>query len=102
MKIAVTSQNRKSVTAHAGRCRKFRLFEVEDGCIIRDELLELPKEQSFRESPAGEPHPLDDVDALITGGLGEGLKSRLERKGIQWIVTEEADPEKALKDFLSQ
>lgn len=98
MKIAVTSQDRKSVTSHAGSCRKFRIFEVEGGRVIRDDLLELPRAQSFRESSASEPHPLDDVSVLITGGLGDGLKSRLEQKGIKWIVSEEADPEKALKN----
>lgn len=102
MKIAVTSQNGKSVTAHAGLCRKFRMFEIEGGCVINDDLLELPKEQSFRESSVGEPHPLDDIDVFITGGLGEGLKLRLERNGTRWVVTEEADPEKALNDFLNQ
>jgi predicted Fe-Mo cluster-binding NifX family protein len=30
MKIAVTSQNRKTITSHAGKCRKFWVYEVED------------------------------------------------------------------------
>jgi predicted Fe-Mo cluster-binding NifX family protein len=30
MKIAVTSQNRREITEHAGRCRRFWVFDVED------------------------------------------------------------------------
>ena len=101
MKIAVTSQNRKIVTQHAGRCRKFFIFDVENGQVVSKELLELPKEQSFRESPSQLPHPLDDIDVLITGGLGEGLKTRLNRKGIECVVTEENDPESAVSLYLA-
>ena len=34
MKIAVTSQNRKTVTGHAGKCRKFWIYEVEGSAVI--------------------------------------------------------------------
>lgn len=101
MKIAVTSQNRKTVTQHAGRCRKFFIFTIANGQVLNKELLELPKEQSFRESPSQLPHPLDDIDILITGGAGEGLVTRLNRKGIECIVTEESDPERAVWLYLS-
>jgi hypothetical protein len=34
-------------------------------------------------------HPLDGVDLLIAGGMGEGLQARLARKGIEAVVTTE-------------
>lgn len=101
MKIAVTSQNRRTITQHAGRCRKFFVFTIENGQILSKELLELPKEQSFRESPSEAPHPLDDIDLLIAGGMGEGLRKRLDEKGIECIVTSEEDPERAVALYLS-
>lgn len=101
MKIAVTSQNRKTVTQHAGRCRKFYIFSIENGQVVSKELLELTKEQSFRESPSHLPHPLDDIDVLITGGVGQGLMTRLNRRGIDCVVTEEEDPENAVSLYLS-
>ena len=101
MKIAVTSQNRKSITEHAGRCRKFWIFTTENNQIINRELLELPKEQAFHDSSPHESHPLDDIDILITGGMGQGLVMRLEQKGIQGLVTKETQPEKAVLDFLN-
>ncbi|OQY45739.1 MAG: hypothetical protein B6242_09510 [Anaerolineaceae bacterium 4572_78] len=101
MKIAVTSQNRKTITEHTGRCRKFWIFNIEDNKIIDKELLELPKEQSFHDSSPHEQHPLDHVDVLIAGGMGQGLVMRLERKGIKGVITKEEDPEKAVLLYLS-
>lgn len=100
MKIAVTSQNRRTVTEHAGRCRKFWLFTVEDNAIADKQLLELPKEQSFHESSVHEPHPLDGIDVLITGGMGSGMVRRLARKNIKGLVTKESDPEIAVNLYL--
>jgi predicted Fe-Mo cluster-binding NifX family protein len=43
MKIAVTSQSRKKLTEHAGRCRKLWVFTTDGESIVSKELLELPK-----------------------------------------------------------
>jgi predicted Fe-Mo cluster-binding NifX family protein len=101
MKIAVTSQNRKTITEHAGRCRKFWVFITDNNKIAKKELLELPKEQSFHESSPHESHPLDDINILIAGDMGQGLMMRLERKGIKGLVTKEDDPEKAVLFYLN-
>ena len=101
MKIAVTSQNRKNVTEHAGRCRKFWVFSVDGDKVVEKNLLELPKEQAFHDSSPHEAHPLDDIDVLITGGMGSGLSQRLEKKGIKALVTTDDDPEVAVSHYLS-
>jgi predicted Fe-Mo cluster-binding NifX family protein len=101
MRIAVTSQNRKTVTGHAGKCRKFWVFEVAD-CEVRDkQLLELPIEQSFHESHGNAPHPLDAINVLITAGMGSGLQQRLKRKGITPVATAEPDPDRAVAAWLN-
>lgn len=100
MKIAVTSQNRKDVTAHAGRCRRFWIFAVEEERIAGREMRELSIEETFHESSHDAPHPLDDIDVFITGGMGPGLAGRLARKGIEGVVTKEADPETAVTRYL--
>ena len=101
MKIAVTSQNRKNVTDHAGRCRKFWIFQVENDAVVDRQLLELPKEQSFHDSSPHAEHPLDDVDVLISGGMGQGLMRRLARKNIRCLITGEDDPEAAVTLFIA-
>ena len=100
MKIAVTSQNRRTVTNHAGRCRNFWIFNIDNDKIVDKTLLELPREQSFHESHGMVEHPLDAVDVLIVGGMGAGLAKRLQRRGIKGIVTTESDPEEAVKSYL--
>jgi len=101
MKIAITSQNRKKITGHAGRCRNFWIFEIEEGSICDRQLLELPKEQSFHDSHGLSTHPLDDVDVLLTAGMGTGLSKRLQRKGIKAVITTQTeDIEEGVKLFL--
>lgn len=100
MKIAVTSQNRKTITEHAGRCRKFWVFDIEGNRIVDKALIELPKAQAFHDSSPHAPHPLDDVDILISGGMGAGLMMRLEGKNIKGVITRETDPERAVSRYL--
>lgn len=101
MKIAVTSQNRKNITEHAGRCRKFWIFKIDQNRIVDKKLLELAKAQSFHESSAHETHPLDYIDVLIAGAMGQGLVNRLGRKGITALITKESDPEQAVLRYLN-
>ena len=77
------------------------MFDVENNSIVDKQLLELPKEQSFHDSSPHDQHPLDDIDVLITGGMGQGLERRLSRKGIQCLVTQENDPLTAVSLLLS-
>jgi len=101
MKIAVTSQNRKTITNHAGRCRKFWIYEVEDNSVQGKQLLEIPLSQSFHESNHNAPHPLDGVKLLISGGHGRGLQHRLQRMGIVALATAETDPDIAVAAWLA-
>lgn len=105
MKIAVTSQNRKTITGHAGRCRKFWLYELVGQQITHRELVELAPELSFHEvahaNPPQPTHPLDGINLLIAGGLGMGLQNRLKNKGIQALATSETDPDQAVALWLA-
>lgn len=101
MKIAVTSQNRKTITSHAGKCRKFWVYAVEDNCVRGKQLLEIPLSQSFHESDHEAPHPLDGVKLLISGGHGRGLQFRLQQMGIVALATAETDPDKAVAAWLA-
>ncbi|WP_305907657.1 NifB/NifX family molybdenum-iron cluster-binding protein [Methylomarinum sp. Ch1-1] len=101
MKIAVASQNRRDITEHAGRCRKFWIYHIENDSIADKQLLELTKEQSFHDSFPHDPSPLDDVQVLIAGGMGSGLVRRLEDKNIEAVVTTETVPDRAVESYLN-
>ncbi|MBU1424162.1 MAG: nitrogen fixation protein [Gammaproteobacteria bacterium] len=101
MKIAVTSQNRKTITGHGGKCRKFWIYEIDGrNNIANKTLLELALEQTFHESHGAGAHPLDGTDVLICGGAGQGLIRRLDKMGIKGLVTPETDPDTAVAAYL--
>ena len=101
MKIAVSSQNQTNVTGHLGHCQKFWIYDVDDTTIQNKQLLQLTMNQSFHESSPKETHPLDDVQVLISGSMGNGLACRLEAKDIKPIVTAETDPDAAVTAYLA-
>lgn len=99
-RIAVCSQNRKTVTDHAGKCRKFWIYTISDGAIADRTLLELPMAQALHASAPDAPHPLDGIDVLLAASMGDGLRQRLQQRGIQAVITEETDPDAAVAAFL--
>jgi len=100
-KIAVCSQNRKTVTEHAGKCRKFWVYDIEQGRVVGKNLLELAKEQSFHETTHGQEHPLDGVAIMLGASMGDGLKRKLDQRGIQGVLTTQNDPDQAVAVLLA-
>jgi predicted Fe-Mo cluster-binding NifX family protein len=87
MKIAVTSQNFRAITGHAGKSRRFLIYRGEkDGEAREIDRLDLPKEMSMHEFRDSH-HPLDDMDALITGGCSAGFIRRMASRGVQVLAT---------------
>ena len=101
MKIAVASQNRREVTGHTGRRRKCWSYESDRARVRGRALLELSRDQAFHDSPPHLAHPLDGVDALISGGMGSGLIRRLAARGVKGLVTSEPDPDAAVAKYLA-
>ena len=103
MRFAIASQNRKTVTGHAGMTRRFILMETEGPWQEPREIgrLDLPKEMAFHNFQGEGPHPVDGAEVMIVGGCGAGFERRLARRGIQVVQTSEEDPVQAVKDFLA-
>lgn len=101
MQIAITSQNRKTITEHAGKCRNFWIYEIEQGQLTGKRLIELPIEQSFHASHHQFAEPLAGINVLITGSMGDRLYHRLLQSGIQPIITLEENPDQAVTAFLA-
>lgn len=102
MRIAVSSQNFRTVTGHAGRARRFIVFEADGQTPPREvERLDLPPEMAFHGFNPHQPHPLDSTQVLITGGAGEGLVRHLAQRGVRVVATAEADPRQAVEAFFA-
>lgn len=107
MRIAVTSQNFRTVTGHAGRARRFLIYTVEPGAEpagepVEADRLDLPKELAMHEFHGDGPHPLDGVDVILTQGFGEGFARRMAGRGIAAATTDRTDPADAVKDYLAR
>ena len=108
MKIAVASQNQKTISAHAGKTSRFYIYTINEGdnSITETELINLDKNDilhnRFHESTnPWAPHPIFDVDVVITGGAGPGFVSRLATQDTKVIITSETNPEEAVKLLLA-
>jgi predicted Fe-Mo cluster-binding NifX family protein len=98
MRIAVSTQNFRTITGHAGKSRRFIVYNAEPGQAPEElERLDLPKEMSLHEYH-GDDHPLFALalDAVITGSAGAGFVQRLGRRGIRVIATAETDIQRAV------
>lgn len=101
MRIAITSQNFRTITGHAGKTRRFLIVEADGQTPAREiERLDLPSGMSLHDY-AGEDHPLfaQGVEVLITQGAGRGLMQRLQAQGIRVHTTAASDPLQAANDL---
>ncbi|HHO60025.1 MAG TPA: nitrogen fixation protein [Thiotrichales bacterium] len=100
MKIAVTSQNFRTITGHAGKTRRFIIYKADaEGNPQEVARLDLSKEMSMHAWPGG-PHPIDAVDVLITAGCGDGFANKMVARDIVVIRTSEVDPLLAVRAVL--
>ena len=106
MKIAVTSQNRRTVSGHAGKCTRFYIFDInENKEVERKELLELDPEMMLHNhfhgpNPEGD-HPLFEMDVMITGDMGGGFPMKMRSKGIQAVMTDVKDVDEVIEKALA-
>ncbi|MGN7613726.1 NifB/NifX family molybdenum-iron cluster-binding protein [Magnetococcales bacterium HHB-1] len=100
MKIAITSQNRKTVTGHPGRCRRFWIYDSQKPLDQR-QWLEIDKEAVFHQHPEEAAHPLDAIDVLISAKMAFWLEHRLKAKKIKALATSETDPNQAVTHYLA-
>lgn len=102
MKIAVASQNYRTITPHGGKTRRFMVFEAQpDQEPVEIARIELLPEQVFCNVHGPAPHPIDGVDYVLVGSAGENFVAKLKRRGIEVIVTPEKDPATAVRQCLN-
>lgn len=119
IKIAVASDNGISLTGHIGRCEMFLIFDI----IGKEIVKKAEKINSFTMHKTGnhsnrEHHVhhhenegigrhigiingLKDCKYLICSGAGPGLINDLNANGIEIILTEVMEAEKAVRMFIN-
>lgn len=102
MRIAVAVLPDGHVASHAGRARRFVLFDAgADGSVRPAGALELAADDVLHFAGDGRGHPIDGAAVLIAGSSGQGFRDHMARRGILAVLTAEPDPEQAVRDYLA-
>lgn len=101
-RFAVTSQNYRTITPHAGKTRRFLIYDA--GPDTEPKLvdkLDLPKDQCLHAWGNKDGHPIFDVDVVIAGTCGTNFVRKLGNRGVEAIPTPETDPETAIRKYFA-
>ena len=102
MRIAVTSQNFRTITPHAGVARRFLVYDIAPGEPPHEvDQWDLSRDMAVREFRGPGRHPLDAVDVVITGSAGSGFVRQMAARNVQAVVTSETDPITAVTHYVS-
>ena len=100
MKVGVSSQNFRTITGHAGKSRRFLVYELREDGVHELERIDLPKEMSLH-AFSGTEHPLFDLDIIVTAGCGEGFVRRMSSHDVHVVATAEIDPKATVEKLLA-
>lgn len=102
MRVAVSSKNFQTVTGHAGKARRWLVFEVDGDQINPEpEQVEIAKDMVFHHFKDDGPHPLGKIDVLITASAGDHFITRMEKRGVKAVMTREQSPLAAIEAYLA-
>jgi len=123
MKIAVVTDDGKTISAHFGRANYYQVVTVEDGDIKDTEMREKSGHFKFQHQHHDEHSPsvssrghgfgetserkhalmaeaISDCEAILTRGMGRGAYINLEEAGIKPVVTDIESIEEAVKAYI--
>ena len=111
MKIAVASDDQKSICGHVGRCQGFLVYEIKDKAVVRREYREndftnhAKGEEHDHHTGAGISHPwlqqsLNDCQAIISMGMGRRLWDDMATLKMEPVITDVEDADKAVALYL--
>ena len=96
MRIAVTFENGQ-IFQHFGHTEEFKVFEVEDGKVVRSEII-----GSNGSGHGALASLLNDrgIDVLICGGIGGGAQRALSERGIELCAGQSGNVDEAVEAYL--
>lgn len=119
MKIAVATEDGKIISRHFGRSPYFAVHEINEGIVVNKEMRQntftghfsgkYHHQNSAEHVPgSGDGHEhhsvgegLKDCNVVISNGMGRKAWEDLRNIGIEMIVTDETDIEKAVIMYLA-
>ncbi len=101
-KVAVSSQNKRTITGHAGKCYHFYLYTIAADGTYTKESLELEKGNSLHDVLHGstQDHPIYKADMLLTQSIGAGAVQKLALKQVAAHNILESDPDTAIQKLI--
>ncbi|MHC1783722.1 MAG: NifB/NifX family molybdenum-iron cluster-binding protein [Anaerolineaceae bacterium] len=120
MKVAVITDDGKTISQHFGRAPYYQVLTIEEGKIVSRETRNKMGHNQFQNQPHeeenhGAGHGMDagshnkhmsmaeaisDCTAILCGGMGMGAYESMRRVNIQPIVTDLQDIDEAVKAFI--
>jgi predicted Fe-Mo cluster-binding NifX family protein len=120
MKIAVITDDGKTISRHFGRAAYYMVVSVEDGKILEREMRNKLGHQHFvgedhEEHSHGERHGFDDAshdkhsrmagsiadcELVICGGMGMGAYESMKRLNIKPVVTDYSEIDEAVQAYI--
>ena len=121
MKIAVVTDDEKTISTHFGQARYYVVLTVQNGKVTEQETRPKVNQKQF----AGEHHhrgehgdshgmdrqaqhrharmmeAIDDCQALIARGMGQGAHYSLTSRGIKPVLTDIQDIQEAVEAYLA-
>ena len=104
-KVAISSLNKKLITAHAGKCRNFYIYTLKSTGEYTKKLISLKRNETlhytFHDDKTPNPHNyLFDMDILLTQGIGQGAILNLAKQNVTVYTIQETDPDIAIKKLI--
>lgn len=107
MHIAVANKDGKTVAGHIGKCADWIVFEVteddspeSDYIVTELERIKLPKDLVFHHYKDDGQHPLKSCKAVIGASAGESFVKKMNKRGIDAVLTAEPNPTQAVIDYV--
>lgn len=119
MKIAVITDDGKTISRHFGRAPYYMVLTIEEGRVVKREMRDKIGHNHFAHSHSEESHgaehgldpashnkhvsmaeAISDCQALICGGMGMGAYESMRRLNIQPLVTELEDIDAAAQAYI--
>ncbi len=107
IKVAIaTGRPGQLINKHAGTARFYKVYEIENHKITGSQLIELSENQILRNVLHTHPidftgHPLEDVEIILSGGMGAGGMQKLLSVGKRGYMIGEKRVEEAIEKLLN-